>query len=471
MKRWFNRYKIPNVSVDSALSDDMSQEALTKMEQQAKNLQYLPTEEVYRTIGDFDKNVLKRAYQDDLFLQNYFLNLWEYATGQDVLESYPWNITLPLADVCNARCTFCDAWLRGEGVMQPEDVDRFASVLKFAKVFGLQGHGEPLANPHIDTILTKIGNLVDPRARAYIITNGAYLEKRLDLLLRARVEVFNLSLNATSSATHDVVMGLGANAFESVISSIRKLIALKGQGHPSIEVTISMVLTQDNLHEASDFIRLGNELGVNRIYIRSLMPMSEPEAVVNWDTAVIVPPGLNYHLIPPYLHPDFTSLTNKLREDIASSVVPVEAQPDTWSTPVLSKKVIDALNTRSEPIKFITRKEALADEEIRKIYKAVQKKVHGRGEYVEEVANDGPNPYNREPHFYCRYIYHNLICNETSFRLVPCCYMADVPGHAPVVFDGANFMDYWNSPAFVRLRRSLREGTLFNACKTCPNQG
>ncbi len=436
-----------------------------------------PIEEVCNIIGGFERQEVKDVFVDDSFARNYFLNLWEYTTGQDILESYPWNVTLPLADLCNARCTFCDAWLRGEGVMQLEDFDRFIEVLKFARVIGIQGHGEPLANPHINAILSRVGEVADVRARAYIITNGVFLEKNLDLLLRARVEVFNISLNATSCETHHIVMGLGEQAYTAILSTIRKLIEIRNHERPSIEVTISMVLTRDNIHEASNFIQLGNELGVNRIYLRTLMPISEPEAAsswdaAGWDTAVILPQGLNYHLLPPYLHPDFTRLTERLRDDIASSIVSIEAQPDTWSSPVLGKRVTDYLDSKPGPPQFIERHIALADKSIHQSYKSTQKQVVGHGELVEDVLDPGPNPYGRTHHFQCRYVYHNLCCNEMSYRMVPCCYMADVPGYRPVVLDGSGkFMDSWNSPAFVKLRQRLKHGPLFAACKTCPNQG
>jgi len=176
--------------------------------------------------------------------------------------------------------------------------------------------------------------------------------------------------------------------------------------------------------------------------------------------------------LPPYLHPDFAQLTERLREDIANSIVAVETQPDTWATPVLSKSVTDYLHSKSEPPKFIKRQVALTDKSIRQSYKSSQKQVVGHGEFVEDVLDLGPNPYGRTPHFQCRYVYHNLCCNEMSYRMVPCCYMADVPGYRPVVLDGSGkFMDSWNSPAFVKLRQRLKHGPLFVACKTCPNQG
>src|SRR5687767_14237505 len=40
---------------------------------------------------------------------NYVVNLWEYEHGVEDLTSHPWNITMPMTEVCNATCTFCSS--------------------------------------------------------------------------------------------------------------------------------------------------------------------------------------------------------------------------------------------------------------------------------------------------------------------------------------------------------------------------
>jgi len=435
----------------------------------------LPNEELYATVAQFTRQQIKDDYKHDPWNQNFFLNCWEYVTAQEVLESYPWNVSLPFADLCNARCTFCDSWLRGEGVMKLDEIERFVEVLRHARLIGIQGHGEPLANPHIQPILSRIIDVIDPRAEAYIITNGVYLGSNLDLLLRARVRVFNISLNGTTEATHQKVMGLGEKAFRSIISTIRKLIEIRDRRNVPLRVSISMVLTADNFHEARDFVRLGHDLRVNLIQLRTLMPIAPPPDARNWndatwETATLMPTGLNYHLLPPYLHPQFKTFAEQLRTEIARSSIPIEAYPDTWERPIFSPEV--ALHLEEKKPKIVMREEAIADRTIRSAYKSSVKEVRGRGEFLYDVGDEGPNPYDRRPRFNCRFVYHNLNCTELSYRLIPCCYMADVPGFKPVVFDGkVDFFDYWNSPAFVSLRRRLRNGPLFPACKTCPNQG
>jgi hypothetical protein len=94
------------------------------------------------------------------------------------------------------------------------------------------------------------------------------------------------------------------------------------------------------------------------------------------------------------------------------------------------------------------------------------------GEFQFDVESTANNPYGRSAPFDCSFLYQQLISTHLTFRIVPCCYISDVPGHAPVVFDGSRpFMDYWNCAAFVNLRRRLRSGPLMANCLTCPSQG
>lgn len=419
-----------------------------------RHVNELQAEEIVKQLM---REEIEREYADDPFFKNYCLNLWEYVRGVDVLTTYPWNIALPLADLCNARCTFCTSWLAGRNVMTMEQFKRYEEVLRYAHIVGLQGHGEPLVNPNIDAILDRLAELLDPRASSYIITNGVFLERRLDKLLNARVKTFNFSLNATTARTHDIVMGLGPKAFDAVMSGIRKLIEIRDSSTRTIEVTISFVVTADNMHEVADFVRMANSLRVTRFYLRTLAPL-------NGTTQ----PGLNYHLLPPYRHPEFERHYAETVEALQQSQVPYEAFPGTWRASVLSKR-LTADEERQLPV--VARPEAMNDRQVRGHYHDPEN-LQGRGAFLSTPPTDDLSPFGRVPPFNCRFIYQQLISTYLNFRIVPCCYITDVPGHEPIIFDGQRpFFDYWNSDAMVFLRRTLRDGPMLTDCKRCPMQG
>jgi MoaA/NifB/PqqE/SkfB family radical SAM enzyme len=530
-------------------------------------------------------------FPDDGWLNNYLLSIWEYVTGALELDSVPWNVSLPIADLCNARCIFCTSWLDGRRFLDLSAVDAFAPVLKRAVFLGLVGHGEPLAHPQFAELCTKLAGWLDPRAACYTITNGVFLEKWRKELETIPLHSYSISLNAATAETHDVVMGLGKDAFNRIIESVRHLVSMRNAGRRHMRVYITLVVTRQNMHEVAKFIELGNELDVTEIWIRSLLPQAD------------LVPGLNYHTLAPSLHPDFEGLRQQAVEAIARSRVAVKADPAAWSTPVFSPELQADVDRNPPPI--IPREEAVRDRELRGrnlfLYKSDPSTMHGRprpdssigqvlrkngvlavrtpvqhGAYalaipldgLREAAHrsvrvrlghvegdiglgmlgadksswvsrqtagagqtcvdldlpvsgseneliffnagdgkarasceveglelhgsmgattlstdalslhphnaldpldDGMNPLGRLPRFACKAVYYNLYINELFLRINPCCYMQEVPGFEEIRYDSKiPFGDAWNAPALVELRRRLKDGPLFGACRRCP---
>jgi len=408
-------------------------------------------------VKGYTRDEVRAAFARDELYRNLFLNLWEYEHGETVLQSYPYDVSLPIADICNARCTFCTSWLEGRRMLKLAELDAFEDVIRHAAVIGLAGHGEPLVHPELPAILDRLAAWLDPRAQCYVITNGVHLARHRDRLLAARVKSFGISLNAATAATHDVVMGLGTGAFDEVLESIRALVALRDSGRRSIAVTISMVLTADNIAEVAAFVRLGLALGVDKIQLKTLAGAGG------------IVPGLNYELLPPFRHPDYSRHKAEALAAIAASPVPVTADPTSWDTKVFPEEVERRL--AAVPPRVISRREALADPVVRAHYDAQDK--HGaptRGEFIAAIDDrDGVDPYGRKPRFACRAPYHHLYINDFSYNMSPCCYMGRVPGHRPLIYDGSgDFFNAWNSPAMVSLRARLRDGPLYDMCTKCP---
>ncbi|HEU5305512.1 MAG TPA: radical SAM protein, partial [Gemmatimonadales bacterium] len=354
----------------------------------------------------------------------------------------------------------CTSWLEGTRVLALEEVPKFAEVLRFARTVGIAGHGEPLAHPRCDEVLARIAGYLDPRCESYVITNGVFLEERLDALRKVNVTTFNISLNAVTPETHERVMGLGPAALPKILATIERLLAVRDSDSGVVRVTVSFVVNRDNVHELPDFVRLGNRLRVDTIYLRTLMPVAS------------LPWGLNYQALPPYRHPDFQRCVSEAKQAIASSRVQVLADVESWGGPVLSPAVEEEVRRKVLPM--IDRRQAAADPRIRAKYATFYEGNAGHGRPLADVADpmdDGSNPYGRGAHYRCAFVYHDFIVNDFNMRLIPCCYMAQVPGFEVVRFDDTRpFLDYWNSPAFVALRRRLKEGPLYGACRRCPAQ-
>lgn len=400
-------------------------------------------------------------FPTDRMLSNFVLNLWEWAHGTSLLKSLPWNVSLPISDLCNARCTFCTSWLEGKKQLTLEQLELFEPVLRTAIYVGLVGHGEPLSHPMLGEIADRLGSYLDSRAASYTITNGVYLGKWLDRIDQLHLSTISCSLNAATPETHRAVMGFSLDEFPRIVENLR-LLASGAATKTPIAVSVTLVVTQQNLHEIPAFIELGNEIKATSIYLRTLLPQSHPV------------PGLNYHLLPAYQHPDFEALRANAVTAMKASGIPVYGEPDTWTSPIFP----DALAKQLEdsPPAFIPRAEALRDKELR----AKRDRAYGRTDrkYIGEphphpkygdLLKDGTNPLNRHAPFRCRAVYNNLYVNELFLRVSPCCYLTKTPGHDEIrLMDVGDIVEAWNAASIRSLREHLDSGPLYGACERCP---
>src|SRR5262245_10750707 len=206
----------------------------------------IKTDQLMKLVRRFTREELRAAFEHDPFLSNYVVNHWEFAHAETVLTTYPWKVVLPISDVCNATCTFCNSWLRGVRTLKVDELDRFAVVLRHAAEVGLEGHGEPLVHPEIDTVIQRLTEIVDPRCWKYIITNAARLDRYYDMLQALGINNYSISLNAATAETHDAIMGLGADAFDRILASIRRLVAVRNArkaSRPGQELDLQVHLT------------------------------------------------------------------------------------------------------------------------------------------------------------------------------------------------------------------------------------
>jgi hypothetical protein len=196
---------------------------------------------------------------------------------------------------------------------------------------------------------------------------------------------------------------------------------------------------------------MSERLGVEKVHLRTLMPMESPRD------------GLDYHRLPPYLHPQFESLREAALSAIASSGLSIRSEPDTWSRPVFSAE----WESRLDSIPLTSRKD-------RKTYyrmSEIRWDDLGAGQPSRESEPCDPtvNLYGRTAPLYCPSPYTAFYANGTDRRVIPCVYMHKVPGHEFMHFKPLmTFEEVWNSPAMVAVRRSLHEGPLMPTCLKCP---
>jgi organic radical activating enzyme len=401
----------------------------------------MPVATLERALATKTEEEIKRRYRDDPWLKNYVLSVWEKAQGRTVLQSFPWHIALSLTDLCNAKCSFCTCSVATSGLLDLDMLPALIKVARYARTLILTG-GEPTVHPRFREIIKALGEAVDPRCAFYIITNG-------DRLARFKREIeqvkmgFCISLNAGTAETHQEIMAMGADSFRRVMDNIRWLKSINRY------VSLSFVVTRKSLHEVPEFIRLGNELKVDYLYVRTINPIQD-----------LVDDLPGYVDLPPYKHPQFELLKERAIDAIKESKVGVQAMPEQWSTPLNRQPASDTsgpvnISGRGVKMSVLTKGEPLPEQEAK----------------ADRAALDRGNPYGRSHPFSCNLVYYSAQILDKAMTLYPCCFMPRVPGFETMRFAATDdFFELWNSPALVQLRRSLQHGPLYPACKSCTYQ-
>jgi pyruvate-formate lyase-activating enzyme len=400
------------------------------------------------TLRTWTQQKLRLELVGDPLRDNALLNKWEFANGKTVLESFPWRLSVPFV-LCNAQCDFCAAWLMQGKSSLDELMTSLIPVIRHCYQLDLVGWGEPLIHPQFAAILEMIRRESDPRARVALTTNGTRLDNWIDRLLDANVMDYAISIHATNKATHQDLMGFGPDVFDQVISAVRSLTAKKAQFH-KLNVELVFLVTRQNIAEIPDFLQMSEDLGADQVHLRTLMPMGSPRE------------GLDYHRLPPYLHPNFDRLRDAAVSAISKSRLRVNANPATWSQPVFSPE----WESQLADIPLTSRKG-------RKSYKISEQQwdTLGAGEPSRdrEPCEFAENPLNRKSPLYCPSPYTAFYVNGTDRRVIPCVYMHKVPHHEFIHFKPLmTFKDVWNAPAMVAVRRSLHYGPLMSPCLKCP---
>jgi len=147
--------------------------------------------------------------------------------------------------------------------------------------------GEPMTWPYL---LDLVRYTAPKTSRLAISTNGSFPPEAYERLVDAGVNDFSISLDACCASTADKMTGIDG-CFRTVVSNIEALSRL-------VYVTVGIVLTNANVNEIQDIIRLAHNIGVADIRIISAAQWNELlDGVTGIDDAVLeVHPILKYRV-------------------------------------------------------------------------------------------------------------------------------------------------------------------------------
>jgi radical SAM protein with 4Fe4S-binding SPASM domain len=177
----------------------------------------------------------------------------------------PIGIDIEPNNTCNFKCSHCQVtyWDKKPAYFNREIFVKLLAQIPSLMRVKLQGMGEPLLNKELISML-QAGE--ERGIRMYFNTNGSIndpvIAKQLAQLQRTHI---NYSLDGATAETF-TNMRRGSR-FDRIMENIRMLI---GARHPDSNLVVSAwtVVTQKNIHELSEIVRLAKQLGLDYITIQ-----------------------------------------------------------------------------------------------------------------------------------------------------------------------------------------------------------
>lgn len=211
----------------------------------------------------------------------------EVRMGRQEVLSLPQYLAICPTGQCNATCAFCSVTINRTGIIKRQlNLDTIraftAPAGRTVRMYGIEGNGEPMLSRDFPGL---VQHVLSDGSIAYLITNASQITaETLPLLLG--LDSINISMNAATAATHRRVMGL--KNFDEICANIKELIKRRGTTGNRPSVSISLVVTRDNIFEAVAFLELAERLGVNRALLRPLSELGNDAGTVE-DLRDLVP--------------------------------------------------------------------------------------------------------------------------------------------------------------------------------------
>jgi short-subunit dehydrogenase/MoaA/NifB/PqqE/SkfB family radical SAM enzyme len=173
-----------------------------------------------------------------------------------------WQVETAIA--CNLNCLMCP-WTRQrvqpgrEGLMTDDVWNTLRPFLSEVVSVDFSGGGEALLHPMLPE---RIAQAKQAGCEAGLLTNGILMNgERARGLIEAGVDWIGVSVDGATAEVYEQVRR-GAR-FDVLVENIRRLIDLRVNGVP--RVLINFVMMSLNIHQLSEMVRLGKQLGIDQI--------------------------------------------------------------------------------------------------------------------------------------------------------------------------------------------------------------
>lgn len=223
------------------------------------------SEECYRILEDAvekeftDETLLDRFVDttDRLYFKKLLDNMFKAGL---IVEEQPANnelhIDVAITHRCNLSCNHCCVDADSMKEQDPMDTETIKNILQ--KVAGCEPKsicltgGEPLVRNDFEELLVFLQSIYTGSIR--LMTNGTLINHNNAKLIAKYISAVDISLDGVDEASCSAIRGKGV--FERVINSVKLL-----QEYGVEDISLSMVLTRENIFLKDDFIDLNKKLG------------------------------------------------------------------------------------------------------------------------------------------------------------------------------------------------------------------
>jgi len=129
--------------------------------------------------------------------------------------------------------------------------------------------GEALIHPRL---FEMVDVAAGRRLKVHIPTNGTLILEHVDDLLRAPVEMLNVSLYGVDRDSFSAATGARPELFDAILEAVAELAARRRPGGFPRLLRLSFICNTENLHRVRPFVRLAERLGVDQVKLRNITP-------------------------------------------------------------------------------------------------------------------------------------------------------------------------------------------------------
>ena len=191
-------------------------------------------------------------------------------------EKHPAKLFVEVTTLCNLQCGMCvkQNGTGGipEGSMSPETFERLAPAFPYLHSLVLNGIGESLLHPHLETFISRARALLPESASVGFQSNGMLLtEERAASLVDAGLDRICISLDTVSDDSFRSIRSGGE--MRGIVAAFANLNKAKaGRQGRELRIGIEFVLMRNNLADLPAAIRWAGRSGASFAIVTQLLP-------------------------------------------------------------------------------------------------------------------------------------------------------------------------------------------------------